>query len=62
MVKSELAKGVRHDSVLLGINFGDSLKTFRDKCAELNRKHLTMEGPGAHVQYLILDSILHKKP
>jgi hypothetical protein len=46
----------------LGINFGDSQKAFRDKCFALNRQHLTMEGPGFYVQYLISDSTLHKKP
>lgn len=62
MVKSELAKGVRQDSILLGMQFGDSQKTFRDKCFALNKKHLTMEGPGFYVQYYILDSTLHEKP
>ena len=62
LVKTELAKGVRHDSILLGINFGDSQKIFRDKCFALNRQHLTMEGPGYYVQYFLSDSTVHKKP
>src|SRR5882757_11077591 len=57
LVKTELAKGVRHDSILLGINLGDSQKMFRDKCLTLNKNHLTMEGPAFYVQYLFDDSL-----
>jgi hypothetical protein len=62
MVKSELAKGVRHDSILLGIRLGDTQSEFRDKCFALNRKHLATEGPGFYVQYLFEDSLSHNKP
>jgi hypothetical protein len=62
MVRSELAKGVRHDSILLGINFGDSQEAFRERCFALNKQHLTMEGPGFYVQYFILDSAFHDRP
>lgn len=57
LVKQELAKGVRHDSVLLGIRLGDSQKAFREKCFELNRKHMVTEGQGFWVQYLSADSL-----
>jgi hypothetical protein len=61
LIKSELAKGVRHDSILLGISFGDSQKEFRDKCFALNRQHLTTEGPGFYVQYFFSDSLPHER-
>jgi hypothetical protein len=56
-VKQELAKGVRYDSIFLGIRFGDSQKVFREKCFELNRNHVVTEGQGFWVQYLLSDSI-----
>src|SRR2546430_1472524 len=62
LVKSELSKGIRKDSVLLGIRFGDTQKEFRAKCFELNKKHLTTEGVGFAVRYMISDSLFHKKP
>lgn len=62
LVKSELAKGVRYDSILLGINFGVSHDQFREKCFELNRQHLVTEGEGFGVQYFFHDSLFHIKP
>lgn len=60
LVKSELAKGVREDSLLLGINFGDTRNDFYGKCFDLNKKHLVTQGPGnASVQYLFNDSVVH---
>lgn len=62
LVKSELAKGIRKDSILLGIAFGDTQEKFRNKCFELNRKHLATEGPGFWVQYFFTDSSFHRVP
>ena len=62
LVRSELAKGVRYDSILLGIRFGDTQKEFREKCFALNRKHLTTEGVGYAVRYIITYSLFHKAP
>jgi len=62
LVKSELAKGVRKDSVLLGIRFGITRNDFYARCLELNQKHLTTQGIGFYVQYFILDSLVHPKP
>ena len=62
LVKSELAKGIRKDSILLGIRLGDTQNDFREKCFDLNKKHLTTEGPGFYVQYFLKDSLLHTKP
>jgi hypothetical protein len=58
MVKAELAKGIRMDSILLGINFGDSRNEFYGKCFDLNKKHLVTQGPdGSSVQYIFSDSV-----
>ena len=63
LVKSELAKGVREDSILLGIQFGDTREIFFNKCMELNRHKLATQGPsGLRVQYLFTDSTIHKVP
>src|SRR5687768_8716741 len=63
MVKSELGKGVRNDSLLLTIRFGDTRNDFYGKCFDLNRKHLVTQGPAnTSVQYLFYDSVVHKNP
>ena len=61
LVKSELERGMRHDSLLLGIKFGDSRNDFYGKCFDLNKQHLVTQGPGsASVQYLLRDSSVHQ--
>ena len=62
LVKSELAKGIRRDSILLGISFGNTRNEFNGKCFDLNKQHLVMEGAGHSVQYLFTDSLVHRKP
>lgn len=63
LVKSELAKGVRYDSLLLGIRFGDTRNDFYGKCFDLNRQQLVREGPGnTSVQYMFTDSVVHSRP
>ena len=63
LVKSELARGIRNDSILLGIKFGDSRDDFFGRCFDLNRAHLVTQGPsGLSVQYLFSDSLFHYKP
>lgn len=63
LVKSELAKGVREDSILLGIQFGDTREMFFKKCMELNKRKLATQGSsGLRVQYLFTDSTIHKVP
>jgi hypothetical protein len=63
MVKEELGKGVRQDSILFGINFGDSRQDFYGRCFDLNKQQLVMQGPGNNsVQYTFRDSIVHKEP
>ena len=60
LVKNELARGIRVDSLLLGINFGDSRDEFYGKCFDLNKQELITQGPkGATVQYFFTDSLFH---
>jgi hypothetical protein len=61
-VKSELAKGVRKDSLLFDINFGNTREEFYGKCFDLNKQQLVTQGIGFSVQYMIKDSITGKKP
>lgn len=44
VVKKELAKGVRVDSLFLGIHFGMTSKQFYGHCWELNKKGLLTDG------------------
>jgi len=63
LVKSELAKGIRKDSILLGIRFGNTRNEFYGKCFDLNQQHLISQGPGGvAVQYLFTDSLVHHEP
>jgi hypothetical protein len=62
MVKSELAKGVRQDSILFGIEFGQTRQDFFGKCFDLNKQHLVTEGAGHGAQYDFSDSLVHPKP
>jgi hypothetical protein len=63
LVKSELVKGIRKDSILLGINFGDTKDDFYGRCFDLNKKQLVTQGPnGVSVQYLFTDSLVHDQP
>jgi hypothetical protein len=63
MVKEELAKGVRNDSLLFGIRLGDTRNDFYGKCFDLNKQRLVAQGPGnSSVQYLFKDSLYHSDP
>ena len=63
LVKSELDKGIRRDSILLGIQFGDTRNDFFGKCFDLNKQQLATQGPrGLAVQYLFNDSLVHATP
>lgn len=63
LVKAELSKGVRMDSVVFGINLGDTRNEFYGKCFDLNKQHLVTAGPsGTTVQYLFTDSLFHDEP
>src|SRR5258707_2920131 len=62
LVKSELANGIRKDSILLGIRFGNTRNEFYGKCFDLNKQHLVKEGAGHSVEYLFTDYLAHRKP
>jgi hypothetical protein len=56
LVESELSKGVRFDSLFLGLYFGMPRQAFFDRCMELNRQHLTTVGvKGSRVLYILTD-------
>lgn len=63
LVKAELGKDVRQDSLLLGISFGDTRDEFFGRCFDLNKLHLVSQGPNnASVKYIFKDSIFHNEP
>ncbi len=52
LVNQELEKGVRYDSIFLGIKFGMSQKDFYTHCWELNKQGIILQGPSnLSVQY-----------
>ncbi len=63
LVKAELAKGIRNDSILLGIKLGDTRQDFFGRCFDLNKQRLVTQGPsGLKVQYLLSDSLVSTTP
>lgn len=63
LVKSELEKGIRSDSLLLGIKLGDTRNVFFGKCFDLNKQQLIAQGPdNTTVQYIFMDSLAHNEP
>jgi len=62
LVKAELAKGVRNDSLLFGIRFGDTRNEFYGKCFDLNKQQLVTAGAGNNVEYVFSDSLFHRSP
>lgn len=62
-VKKELARNIRQDSVLLGINLGDTREDFYGRCFDLNKDSIVSQGPnGNSVQYYFTDSLVHEPP
>lgn len=45
MEKRELARGIRNDSLFLGLKFGMTRKEFFDHCFQLNKDGVVKEGP-----------------
>ena len=58
----ELSKGIRKDSIILGLELGDTKKNFRDKCMTLNQEQILSQGPRGAVLYQLTDSLYHKSP
>lgn len=56
LVKKELAKGTRVDSLFLGISFGMTSKTFYGYCWELNKKGIISDGANNTMVLFKLDS------
>lgn len=60
IVERELAKGVRHDSLFLGLELGMTSKEFYAHCWELNKKGLVKQGPeNMTVEYKINGDLKH---
>lgn len=63
LVKSELNKNIRYDSILFGISLGDTKRDFFEKCMELNRRQLVVQGPlNSSVQHTFTDTVYHDQP
>ncbi len=63
LVKSELSKGIRMDSIVFGINLGDTNDEYFGKCYDLNKQHMITAGPySGTVQYDFVDSLVHDQP
>jgi hypothetical protein len=60
MEKRELARGVRYDSLFLGLKFGMTQKEFFDHCFQLNKEGIVKEGPMNNtVEYKMPDEFPH---
>ncbi|MDQ3394949.1 MAG: hypothetical protein M3512_12660 [Bacteroidota bacterium] len=63
LVKNEHHNGLKKDSLLFNIAFGNSKSEFYNKCWELNKQELVTHAPSNQaVQYVILDSMVHDSP
>lgn len=49
--KQELATGIRHDSLFMGLTFGMTEQEFFDFCWGMNKKGVFTEGSGMSVEY-----------
>jgi hypothetical protein len=56
MAERELARGVRSDSLFLGLHFRMSKKDFYSRCMEMNRKHLVTNF-NSKVMYKFFDGV-----
>lgn len=59
MVRSELARGIAHDSLILGMYMGQTQKEFYAHCWDLNKQKLISQGNGnQYARYMIpLDTL-----
>jgi len=58
IIRKELASGVRHDSLFLGVNMGMDLQEFYDHCWKLNKQGIVKEGgKNMSVEYIFKDSL-----
>lgn len=59
-VEEELAGGIRHDTLLLGLHFGMPEKDFYSTCWNLNQKGLIKEGYSNRTIYYNLPGLAHE--
>jgi len=59
-VEKELATGIRHDSLFLGLKLGMSTKSFYDTCWGLNKSGLTREGAMNTTVHYPFDKLKHE--
>ena len=57
LVKAEMKKGVRYDSLLMGLKFGDTRNHFQGVCFDLNKAKQISAGASGTIQYIIKDSL-----
>ncbi len=55
MEREELSKGIRVDTMFLGLRLGMTSNEFFRQCSELNKKHVVRDGLGMRVQYDVTD-------
>lgn len=60
MVEAELAKGVRNDSLFLGLSLGMGKKEFYGACWDLNKQGLVRQGDGNESVRYEFDELPHK--
>ncbi len=51
--KQELATGIRHDSLFLGLSLGMTKREFCDYCLNMNKKGIFTEGGDKTVEYVL---------
>lgn len=59
LVKAEMKKGIRYDSLLMGLKFGDTRNHFQGVCFDLNKAGKISAGVSGTIQYIIKDSLTH---
>ena len=55
LVENELDSGVKHDTMLYDLKFGDTRKEFFKKCWELNKKGIATHGPANNYVQVFLN-------
>jgi hypothetical protein len=57
LAEAELGRGVRFDSIFLGIHFGMKREGFFERCTNLNKQKLTTMGRNANVLYKLKNPV-----
>jgi hypothetical protein len=57
-VETEMAKGIRNDSLIFGMSIGQTRQDFFNRCLELNKQHIITDGDAVNAKYVeSLDSL-----